>query len=323
MDYHLDIYLRQSWHDERLRSDAHPSQLLLVSRLKVIDMLWTPDIYFLNVKDAKYHEVTSPNVLMRIYGDGRVFFSIRLQLTLSCQMDLSKYPLDTQTCYIQLATFAHPTSALVFKWMHGTRAVDSTDNMKIAQFSLEELTAEPPGILNYTTGQFSTLSARFRLNRENGYHLLQTYIPTIMIVSISWVSFWLEQTATPARVTLGVTTLLTLTSLAAGVRSELPPVSYLKAIDVWIGVCMFFVFGALLEFVLVHHLAKKRKFPGRQRKSVKEMFFSSDDPEPGQSGAKKQTHVAQAKVVDRVCRVLMPFAFITFNVIYWTYYGLG
>ena len=30
------------------------------------------------------------------------------------------------------------------------------------------------------------------------------------------------------RVTLGVTTLLTLTSLAAGVRSELPPVSYLK-----------------------------------------------------------------------------------------------
>ncbi|XP_037091151.1 glycine receptor subunit alphaZ1-like [Pollicipes pollicipes] len=199
--------------------------------------------------------------------------------------------------------------------MHGTRAVDSTDNMKIAQFSLEELTAEPPGILNYTTGQFSTLSARFRLNRENGYHLLQTYIPTIMIVSISWVSFWLEQTATPARVTLTIVTLAlwpVAYSDADNVTFAFAPVSYLKAIDVWIGVCMFFVFGALLEFVLVHHLAKKRKFPGRQRKSVKEMFFSSDDPEPGQPGAKKQTHVAQAKVVDRVCRVLMPFAFITF-----------
>ncbi|XP_043203208.1 glycine receptor subunit alpha-2-like isoform X2 [Amphibalanus amphitrite] len=322
MDYHLDIYLRQSWQDDRLRSASDTRQLLLVSRRSVIDRLWTPDIYFLNVKDAKYHDVTSPNVLMRIYADGRVFYSIRLQLTLSCQMDLNKYPLDTQTCHIELATFAHPISALEFYWKE-PNPIERTMNMEIPQFNLEEIILDNPKVLNYSTGQFSALSARFRLNRENGYHLLQTYIPTIMIVAISWVSFWLEQTATPARVTLGVTTLLTLTSLAAGVRSELPPVSYLKAIDVWIGSCMFFVFGALLEFVLVHHLAKKRKRRGSQRKSFKAMFFGSEEPEVLDQGGKKETHLAEAKIVDRICRVFMPFAFITFNFAYWCHYGLG
>ena len=49
-DYHLDIYLRQSWQDDRLRSASDTRQLLLVSRRSVIDRLWTPDIYFLNVK---------------------------------------------------------------------------------------------------------------------------------------------------------------------------------------------------------------------------------------------------------------------------------
>lgn len=49
-DYKLDIYLRQQWHDDRLRSTGEPDRLLLVSRRSVIDQLWTPDIYFLNVK---------------------------------------------------------------------------------------------------------------------------------------------------------------------------------------------------------------------------------------------------------------------------------
>lgn len=320
MDYHLDIYLRQSWRDDRLRSASEPEKVLLVSRRSVIDQLWTPDIYFLNVKDAKYHDVTSPNVLMRIYGDGRVFYSIRLQLTLSCQMDLNKYPLDTQTCHIELATFAHPTSALVFDWL--PNAIELTKNLQIPQFRLGPPKPEPPKVLHYSTGEFSALSASFQLNRENGYHLLQTYIPTIMIVAISWVSFWLEQTATPARVTLGVTTLLTLTSLAAGVRAELPPVSYLKAIDVWIGSCMFFVFGALLEFVLVHHLAKKRKRQNSQRKSFKALFLGGEEHEAPEPGVKKQTHLAEAKIVDRICRVFMPFAFITFNIAYWCHYGI-
>ena len=93
---------------------------------------------------------------------------------------------------------------------------------------------------------------------------------------------------------------------------------------------MIFVFGALLEFVLVHYLAKKRKVQGDRRKSVKEMFFAKEEGEGtvssaphGPAAGKKQTHILQAKAVDRVCRVVIPVIFFTFNCIYWSLYARG
>ena len=49
-------------------------------------------------------------------------------------------------------------------------------------------------------------------------------------------SFWLDPNAIPARISLGVTTLLTMSTQTSGINAQLPPVSYTKAIDVWTGV---------------------------------------------------------------------------------------
>jgi len=49
-----------------------------------------------------------------------------------------------------------------------------------------------------------------------------------MLVIVSWVSFWLDANAVPARVSLGVTTLLTMATQTTGINNSLPPVSYTK-----------------------------------------------------------------------------------------------
>jgi hypothetical protein len=80
----------------------------------------------------------------------------------------------------------------------------------------------------------------------------QVFVPSIIVVIISWVSFWINVDASPARVNLGLTTVLTTTTLSVNINETLPRVSYIKAIDVWMITCLIFVFAALLEYAFVN-----------------------------------------------------------------------
>lgn len=62
-------------------------------------------------------------------------------------------------------------------------------------------------------GNYSRLICVFLFKRNIGFYVIQIYLPSILIVVISWVSFWLSRDATPARVALGVLTVLTMTTL--------------------------------------------------------------------------------------------------------------
>ena len=107
-------------------------------------------------------------------------------------------------------------------------------------------------LYSFSAGVYSTLKAEVLIDRKTGYYALQVIIPSILLVILSWVSFWVDPKAVPARVSLGVTCVLTMTTQSSGIRQTLPPVSYVKAIDVWMMVCLLFVFAALLEFAFVN-----------------------------------------------------------------------
>lgn len=85
--------------------------------------------------------------------------------------------------------------------------------------------------------------------RRNVY--IEFLTPPLRICA-QWVSFWIKPEAAPARVTLGVTSLLTLSTQHAKSQASLPPVSYLKAVDAFMSVCTVFVFMALMEYCLVN-----------------------------------------------------------------------
>ena len=79
---------------------------------------------------------------------------------------------------------------------------------------------------------------------------------------MSWVSLWLDREAATARVGLGVTAMISLMTMTACVNATLPKVSYLKSIDIYLGVCLFMAFGVIVEYAIVGYVAKiirKRK----------------------------------------------------------------
>jgi len=103
----------------------------------------------------------------------------------------------------------------------------------------------------------------------------------MLIVMLSWVSFWINHEATSARVALGITTVLTMTTISTGVRSTLPRISYVKAIDIYLVMCFVFVFAALLEYAAVNYAfwVDKAKRKKREWKSVMSSLSEEEEEE--------------------------------------------
>ena len=160
-------------------------------------------------------------------------------------------------------------SDIRYKWNDGLNSVQISSDVSLPQFKVlghrqktieaslstgkcnemkgsSQCSSHTCFFLTYASGNYSRLSCEIQFVRSMGYYLIQIYIPSSLIVVISWVSFWLNRGATPARVTLGVTTVLTMTSLTSSTNSQLPKISYMKSIDIYLSFCFIMVFASLI-----------------------------------------------------------------------------
>ena len=98
----------------------------------------------------------------------------------------------------------------------GSNAEIKLNDMIITGTNYEKCEGPYPMFRGY--GNWSCVRGFIVMKRLMLFHVIQTYVPTGMLVWISWMSFWLDPRASPARITLTITTLLTLTTMSNGAR---------------------------------------------------------------------------------------------------------
>ncbi|XP_015514821.1 gamma-aminobutyric acid receptor subunit alpha-1 isoform X1 [Neodiprion lecontei] len=252
MDYSMDCYFRQYWRDSRL-SFLGPIKSLSLS-IKMLERIWRPDTYFYNGKHSYVHTITVPNKLLRISQDGDILYSMRLTIKAKCPMELRNFPMDRQSCPLILGSYAYTSRQLIYEWQQGA-SVNFVPGMTLSQF---DLMGSPYRNLTFTRneGDFSVLQVSFNLQRHTGYFLIQVYVPCVLIVVLSWVSFWIHREATSDRVGLGITTVLTLSTISLDSRTDLPKVKYATALDWFLLMSFFYCIATLLEFAGVHYFTK-------------------------------------------------------------------
>ncbi|XP_023810261.1 gamma-aminobutyric acid receptor subunit beta-3 isoform X4 [Oryzias latipes] len=273
MDYTLTMYFQQYWRDKRLAYLGIPLNLTLDNR--VADQLWVPDTYFLNDKKSFVHGVTVKNRMIRLHPDGTVLYGLRITTTAACMMDLRRYPLDEQNCTLEIESYGYTTDDIEFYWKGGDTAVTGVTRIELPQFSIVDYKLVSRNVV-FSTGAYPRLSLSFKLRRNIGYFILQTYMPSILITILSWVSFWINYDASAARVALGITTVLTMTTINTHLRETLPKIPYVKAIDMYLMGCFVFVFLALLEYAFVNYIFFGRG-PQMQKKLAEKALKANNE----------------------------------------------
>ncbi|KAJ4939018.1 hypothetical protein JOQ06_028481, partial [Pogonophryne albipinna] len=196
--YTIDVFFRQSWKDERLKFHG-PMNILPLNNL-MASKIWTPDTFFHNGKKSVAHNMTMPNKLLRIMEDGTLLYTMRLTVQAECPMHLEDFPMDSHSCPLKFGSYAYTKTEVTYIWTHNTsRSVDVAANRsRLNQYDLVGQTVGNETIKS-STGEYTVMTAQFHLKRKIGYFVIQTYLPCIMTVILSQVSFWLNRESVPAR----------------------------------------------------------------------------------------------------------------------------
>ena len=78
----------------------------------------------------------------------------------------------------------------------------------------------------------------------------------MFIVMMSWIVFWLTPSESGTQISVAITTVLTLIAYRFTIGNELPHISYLTRMDIFLMGSTILVFAALLEAALTSRLMK-------------------------------------------------------------------
>jgi len=220
-------------------------------------------------------------------------------------MILKLYPHDKQTCSMRMASYGYTNNDIIFKWK-AMDPVQVTPELHLPHFSLEQFTTDYCDS-HTNTGVYSCLRVDLLFQREFSYYLTRIYIPCTALVIMAYLSFWLGKKEVVGRLLL---TLLTYLMMIIGIMSINltmgSSVSYTRAVDIWTGWCLTFLFFALVEFIVVNFLARRED---RNVGEVKEGH--------GRSFRDRMNTWSLSDKLDIISRVFYPIMFVIFVGIYY------
>ena len=227
------------------------------------DNIWVPDLFIRNMKHVESSKFLKDLSGVMIYPDGVIALSSRLRVVAHCEMDLLLFPLDTQACNLMIESYLYHTEIMKMYWTENPIVVDKRRDGRKTEidtwmgFTLEKTeTTEDSYIYPMNGLEFQYMIATFVLKREPQYYILRGFIPSSLLVCLTWASFWIPTTSYPARIGIVVTSFLASIVLYTGSTLDSHQMTVMQ----------MFLFGniafiglTLLEFLMAIRADKNRK----------------------------------------------------------------
>nr|UOV21307.1 putative histamine-gated chloride channel, his-16 [Ixodes ricinus] len=259
MDFQLHVYLIMKWRDPRLLlfDELGPSGLVMPAEVR--KRLWHPSVSFENA--VVEHTLSGHTGAIVLRNHQRLISSTRYNLKVHCKIDLSIYPVDTQRCALYFRSSGEDNSKVYLYWADhassGLEEIQKSVTMYREPTDGRFLVETPaPSSFNRSllTGQFAFLYIPFVFRRQMTSRVLKTYLPSSLVVMLSWASFWIDVESISGRVLVVTTSVLTVTMQIAKDKLGF---ARLNALDIWNFACELLVCAAVLELAIAYSIAKR------------------------------------------------------------------
>ena len=120
-----------------------------------------------------------------------------------------------------------------------------------------------------TAGVMMVVHFKRRITNE----LLTTYLPSILLMLITYATTFFKSIYFEAALTVNLTNMLVMTTIFISVMEKLPPTSYVEMVDYWL------IFGQLIPFTevaLLTIIESQRKYENEDEDGVKTRYLLFD-----------------------------------------------
>lgn len=170
------------------------------------------------------------------------------------------YPLDVQRCYINVS----------LSGAHRGRVLFSLDDTTMQYTGVQDLalyTVISAEISPHSTSDL--IMFQVDLQRRPGAVVLSTFLPSLLVLVVSWATLFVRREAINARAIMSLTSLLVLFTLFTNFSNTLPKTAEVKLIDLW----FFSIIAILFVNILVHiTIPDKPQEPQPHHKTVKRVY---------------------------------------------------
>jgi hypothetical protein len=249
-----NVFIRARWRDPRLAENgAGP-------RTRSLNDIWHPRLQVFNDAGTR---LTLPNEV-EIAPDGTVTWRQRLVGAFSEVLRLEDFPFDTQTFSIRLIATGFSVDAV--RLVPDPEALPAVaQTWAVSSWSLVSWDYSPgAALVPVSMPEPSTLSLNLHMKRNTGYFLTKVLLPLVLISAMSWVVYWVAPEQAATKISVSITSMLTLIANRFMVDALVPRVSYLTRLDLFILGATVLVFVNLILAVAVSLLAAQKQ-PERAR----------------------------------------------------------
>ena len=251
--YRLEGLIDLVWCDPRMGSNGqekHNQIYLEEDAEEKIKRIWWPSVTFVN----EVGEYFRKNEELIIFASGTVEYREKFSVELKSFFDLTKFPFDEQTLYVEIESFAWDENYV--KLNIDKEKIGFNSSLNLPEWEIGDLETEIKQNQQEVRSEipFSKFSMHIKLIRQPGFYLWKVIIPLMILVVISWSVFWMAEESLADRISFSLTGILTVVAYQFLISENLPNISYLTLMDAILSLSFVVMALTVAENIVVNWL---------------------------------------------------------------------